>query len=386
MTKTKKKKPEIDDPRLNLSGRVLLATALIITAFVLLIPAVWKKIETFNIPEDYRIPYFLSKDYGLYERRLERIEPGQIPILGDSVIWGEYVRRDGTLSHFLNQEIAESNRFVNAGVNGLFPLALEGLLRHYGKPIRNRKVILHCNPLWMTTPESDLSNPKERKFNHARLIPQFTMKIPCYRAIFNDRASIVITRQSSFFSWVGHIQNTYFDQKNLYAWTLADNGKYPPGYPNAQKNPLAQITFKVPEEPDDDPDRGPGSPRHKPWSTTGNGTQNFEWVPLSNSIQWGAFRRASEYLQKNGCDILVVVGPFNRHIMASENRALFDSEMDGIQAWLKKQNIPFIAPATLDSRLYGDSSHPLTDGYKELASEIARNPICREWLRNTTHF
>ena len=380
MSPSKKKK--IDDPRLSLPGKVLLITALITTVFVLVMPTLWKKIETFEILTDYRIPYFLSKDYSLYERRLEQLEPQQIPLLGDSVVWGEYVRRDGTLSHFLNQEAGETNRFVNTGVNGLFPLALEGLLHYYGKPIANRKVILHCNLLWMTSPDSDLSTPKERKFNHDRLVPQFTLKIPCYRAIFNDRASIVITRRSPFFSWVGHLQNTYFDQKNLYAWTLADDGKYPAGYPNAPKNPFAQITFKVPEEPANDPDRGPQSPRHKPWSTTGKGTQQFDWVPLEKSIQWAAFQRLTLDLKTRNNDLLVIVGPFNRHIMASKNWPQFDSEVAGVQQWLKQQNIPFVTPDTLDSKLYGDSSHPLTEGYKILAHYLVSDPVYQHWLND----
>ena len=54
-------------------------------------------------------------------------------MLGDSVVWGEYVAPDGTLSHFLNQEAEATNRFVNLGLNGLFPLAQEGLVDYYGK-------------------------------------------------------------------------------------------------------------------------------------------------------------------------------------------------------------------------------------------------------------
>src|SRR5947207_1553612 len=80
---------------------------------------------------DYRIPYPLSGDYWLYQWRLEQIRPSSVPVLGDSVIWGEYVRPDGTLTHFLNRESGQPDRFVNIGVNGVFPLAMEGLIREY---------------------------------------------------------------------------------------------------------------------------------------------------------------------------------------------------------------------------------------------------------------
>ena len=64
-----------------------------------------ERLEHFETDADYRMPYSLSRDYWLYERRLERVEPSRIVLLGDSVIWGEYVLPDGTLSHFLNEAV-----------------------------------------------------------------------------------------------------------------------------------------------------------------------------------------------------------------------------------------------------------------------------------------
>ena len=117
----------------------------------------------FPTGSDYRIPYALSRDYWLYQRR--RIEQdaahGKIVILGDSVVWGEYVRVDGTLSHFLNQEAGQGDRFINGGVNGLFPLAMEGLARNYTGTLHSGgKVIVHCNMLWMSSPQADLSHAR----------------------------------------------------------------------------------------------------------------------------------------------------------------------------------------------------------------------------------
>ena len=151
--------------------------------------------------------------------------PTNIVVLGDSVVWGEYVLPDGTLSHFLNQEAGATNRFVNAGVNGLFPLALEGLVRYYGRPLRHQKVILHCNVLWMTSPKADLSTDKEEPFNHAALVPQFFPRIPCYRADANERLSAIVERNVPFLEWVSHLQNAYFGQKSIPKWTLAEDGR-----------------------------------------------------------------------------------------------------------------------------------------------------------------
>lgn len=367
-------------PRLTLGLREWLVTLLLVLAIVIFTPSLWKNFESYPTPSDYRIPYELSKDYGLYERAMDRLKPTQIPLLGDSVVWGEYVSRDGTLSHFLNEHAEESDRYVNAGLNGLFPIALEGLVRQFGGAIHDRKVILHCNLLWMSSPEADLSSPKEQKFNHTRLVSQFTTKIPCYRASFNDRASIIVTRKIPFFSWNEHLRNTYFEQKDLHTWTLADDGRYPPSYPNAMAAPWQRVTFRIPGEPADDPERGLDSPRHKAWSTTGIGTQQFEWVPPEQSLQQQAFRRLVNLLRERGNDVFVLIGPFNTHIMAPENLAGFNSEFTSIRDWLDAQKLPNLPSATLESALYGDASHPLTEGYQQLATEIWSSSQFQNWL------
>src|SRR5215218_10002889 len=146
---------------MRLSARQWLAVAAIVATVLVATPMVWKRIERFETGPDYRIPYALSKDYWLYERRLERLTPTDIVVVGDSVIWGEYVQADGTLSHFLSEQSGQLGKFVNAGVNGLFPLAFEGLVGDYTDPVRRRKVIVHCNLLWMSSPKADLQTIKE---------------------------------------------------------------------------------------------------------------------------------------------------------------------------------------------------------------------------------
>jgi hypothetical protein len=365
---------------MRLSARQWLTVAAIVAVVLLATPWLWKKIERFDTGADFRIPYSLSKDYWLYERRLQRITPTNIAVLGDSVIWGEYVRPDGTLSHFLNEQSVQPGRFVNAGVNGLFPLAFEGLLRDYGKPLRHHKVILHCNALWMSSPKADLSTPKEERFNHADLVPQFSPRIPCYKADLNRRFAAVVERHFTFSQWANHLQVAYFGQKNILAWTLEEDGSGPPRYPNAYKNPFTQITLTVPSEPADDPERGPTSSRHKPWSTIGEGSTRFEWVELDRSLQWAAFQRSVKLLQSRGNDVLVVVGPFNEHIMAEENRPRFRRLRDGIADWLAKNHIACVVPEPLPSALYADGSHPLAPGYQLLANRLHNDPAFQKWM------
>ena len=283
---------------IRLTARQWAATLILVMLVTLLTPWIWERIERFDTGLDYRIPYDLSKDYWLYGRRLRQVSvPDKVIVLGDSVVWGEYVAPNGTLSHFLDQATGATNRFINGGLNGLFPLAQEGLVTSYGKSLRHKKLILQCNVLWMTSPKADLSSDKEEPFNHSPLVPQFSPRIPCYGADANERLSAVLHREVPFLQWIGHLQSAYFGQKSILSWTLEDDGGSPARYPNAYRNPLARITLVVPPCPQDDPQRGLNSPRHKPWSTDGMATTRFEWVPLAASLQWQAFQRVVSVLR-----------------------------------------------------------------------------------------
>jgi hypothetical protein len=330
-------RPDTETPfganEVRLNGRQWLAVFVIVLLVMLLTLRLWERIERYDTGPDYRIPYELSNDYWLYGRRLRQAaDPDQVVVLGDSVVWGEYVLPDGTLSHFLNQESGAADRYINGGVNGFFPLAMEGLIAYYGQSLRHRKVILQCNVLWMTSPKADLSTEKEEPFNHARLVPQFSPRIPCYKADANERLGAIMERRVGFLAWVSHLQNAYFGQKSLPQWTLQDDGGTPPRYPNLWKDPLQQITLVVPSAPQDDPQRGPKSPRHKPWSENGEGSTRFEWVGLDSSLQWQALQRTIGRLRARDNDVLVVVGPFNEHMMAEGNRLAYRKIRDGVTA------------------------------------------------------
>ncbi len=368
----------VNEVRLN--ARQWLVTVAILLLVALLTPPLWERVERFDTGPDYRLPYQLSKDYWLYGRRTRQaIAPGKVLVVGDSVVWGEYVSPDGTLSHFLNREEGETNRFINAGANGLFPLALEGLVNYYCPSVRHQKVIVQCNVLWMTSPKADLSVEKEEQFNHSRLVPQFSPRIPCYKADASERLSAIVERNVSFIAWSSHLQDAYFGQKSILKWTLDEGAGDPPTYPNTLRNPFAQITFTVPSAPADDPQRGPQSSRHKPWTVNSQGKTHFDWVPLHASLQWHAFQRLIETLRGRGNDVLVVLGPFNEHMISDDTHAGYQSIRDGIAAWLSQNKIPCIVPQLLPSSLYADASHPLTEGYQLLATQLHSDEVFRTW-------
>lgn len=365
---------------MRLSGRQWLATLGVLLVVVGLTPALWKRAEPFQPGPDFRIPYALSRDYWLYERRLQLASPTQVVLLGDSVIWGEYVRPDGTLSHFLNEQFHQPGRFLNAGVNGLFPLAMEGLVRTAGGALKGRRVLVHANVLWLTSPKVDLQTDKEERFNHADLVPQFRPRIPAYKADASRRLSAWFGQNLEFFQWSSHLQIAYFDQKDIPAWTLMEGAGDPTTRPHARENPLRAITLRLPAEPVDDPERGPASARHRAWSATGQGSTRFDWVSSATSLQWAAFLRTLEQLRAQGNDVLVMLGPFNEHIMAEANRVGFVSLRADILARFTARQMKFVTPAALPSALYADASHPLTEGYRVLAEQLAADPVFQDWM------
>jgi hypothetical protein len=350
--------------------------ALGLFAFIILAtPLLWRSSEHIETHPDYRVPYDLSNDYWVYDRHLRRLPAEAIAVVGDSVVWGEYVDRNGTVSHFLSEQTGRP--FINAGVNGLYPLALEGLIKHHGAALQNRKVLLHCNLLWLSSPERDLQTPKEQTFNHPALIPQISPRIPSYHADTETRLVRTIENRVAFFTWVNHLQESHFDQKSIPQWTIAEAKNNPDSHPNNYANPLAQIQMTVPPEKTNDPIRGTASPRHKRWSGT---RRELDWVPLETSLQWRAFQRLVRLLKSRGNDVYVVVGPLNQHMLTGENRTRFKKLGSGVAIWLTKYEIPHFAPDPLPSVQYADASHPLTQGYQQLAKKILTEKSFTDWL------
>jgi len=354
----------------------------IVALIMLATPRVWKHIERFDVGADYRIPYQLSNDYWLFDWLLQKTAAAKpIVVLGDSVVWGEYVKANGTLPHFLSEQAGHPDQFVNAGVNGLFPLALEGLVRNYSTSLHGRKVIVVCNLLWLSSPKADMQTKKSGSINHAMLIPQFFPRVPSYQPDANERISAVIERNVDFLGWVNHLQDAYFHQQGILQWTLDEDPNRPGDYPNSCKDPLAQISMTVPSGESDDSGRGEGSPRHKPWTANDAHKTAFEWVSLASSLQWAAFQRTVALLRDRGNDVLVILAPFNEHMMAGRSAAEYAAIHNGVVKWLSETGVPFVAPDELPSDLYADASHPLTAGYALLAKSISRADAFRGFFQ-----
>ena len=341
---------------------VLLSVALCF----LVVPRVWRLAEPFRPANDYRIPHALSDDYWHYERWTNEVTArGRIPIIGDSVIWGEYVSPNETLSERINEQLGVE-RFDNAGLSGSHPLALEGLVKQYGAGVRGRRVILHCNLLWMSSADRDLQSEREISFNHARLVPQISRTIPSYKPSIEDRLGNAVDHRFAFRRWVQHVRIVHFESLDLPSWSLD----------HPYENPVARLRGAVPT-----PNR---TPRHdeNAWFDRGIEQQSFEWVGKTSSLQIQAFQNTVESLRLRGCAVYVIVGPFNEHLLAPDGVEGYAQLKQYVAEWLAGQSIPHLIPAVLPSEEYGDASHPLEAGYRRLANEIVADASFQNWLGN----
>jgi hypothetical protein len=339
---------------IRLNGLDWMVVVIICAAFFPAAPGLWARFEKFTPGPDYRLPYKLSSDYGLYSRYCSRAcSQYDTLVVGDSVVWGHYVTMDNSLSHYLNQ-YAGQNHFANLGVDGTHPAALSGLLRYYGRDISGKKVILQLNPLWMSSAKHDLQTSKEFRFNHPKLVPQFTPHIPCYKEKYSRRVSIAVQRRSPFFAWISHLKIAYFENMDLPTWTME----------HPYKNPLGAATVGLPD-PGNDTIEKAGS-----WKQRGMGQQDFQWVELETSLQWKLFRQAVELLKERKNTVFVLVGPFNEHMFTEQSRTAYGQMKEKIATWLRQNNIAYYMPETLPSELYHDASHPSAQGYDMLARQL----------------
>jgi hypothetical protein len=342
------------DSEPGLSVRQWLFTGVLMVLLCVSIPRLWQTLEAFKPGRDYRMPYTLSDDYWHYQRYCQwSVDQHDVMVIGDSVVWGHYVPPDGSLSHYLNQ-MPGTRTFANLGIDGIHPAAMAGLLKYYGRAITGKTVILSFNPLWMTSKKHDLQTDKEFRFNHPRLVPQFTPKIACYTESIPNRAGIVVERHIPLLSWASHLRTAYFSKMDLSHWALAHPYEWP----------VRGIPFELPK-PQATPEQ------EDAWHVRGATQQDFPWVSLETSVQWTFFKRAIKTLQDRGNTVFVLMGPFNEHMMTEKSLEKYHAIKAGVETWLQENKVPYSVPAPLPSELYADASHPLRGGYAMLAERLA---------------
>jgi len=327
-------------------------------------PRVWRRAEEFNPCPDYRLPYRYSEDYWLFVRWCDYARKNyDVLVVGDSVVWGHYVAMDGTLSHYLT-EFSGGRRFANSGVDGVHPVALAGLIKYHGRAIAGKRVLLHLNPLWMSSKRRDLQTAEKVRFNHPRLVPQFLDAPPCYAASLATRIGAVLERSLSFFRLVKHIRSIYFDNMDIGNWTME----------NPYRNPFSGKELKAPT-PENKPQSRPVS-----WSKRGMRKEDFPWLPPEESYQWKYFLRTVKILRRRGNRVFVVIGPFNPYILTEESLKRYKETRRRMESQLRASGVEFLSVPALPSELYADASHPLADGYALIARRLLESKSFVSWL------
>jgi hypothetical protein len=342
---------------IRLSGREWLVLGFFAILLFGFAPLVWKKWEPCTLEPDFRLPHELGGDYWLYQRYVDlATDRCDTLLLGDSVVWGEYATSQETLSHYLNVAAGEE-RYANLGLDGADPLALTGLVECYARRIAGKNVVLQCNPLWLKDSRTDMQDV-DAPISHPRLVPQFYPSIPPYKAEISPRLGTVVEQHLPFSQWANHLQQAYYDKIDIPSWTLE----------HPYDNPLGPLQRGLPPvEPF--PGEAP-----KPWYEKNEkkiAIQDYPWVDLETSLQWPAFQRVVDLLQRRGNRVFVLVGPFNEHMLTPTSLQRYENLKAEIAAWLEAKHIPHAVPAALPRDQYGDSSHPLAAGYARLAAELS---------------
>jgi hypothetical protein len=213
----------------------------------------------------------------------------------------------------------------------------------------------------MTSPKHDLQTDKEHRFNHPKLVPQFAPTIPCYKASFSTRLSAVVKRHVPFFNFRSHLNITCFQSMDVPAWTIE----------HPYENPLSSVTLRLPASDNYERPNGTARPGRGPGQTT------LQWVELETSLQWLFFRRSVELLRRRNNRVFVLIGPFNEYKLDTDSIDTYRNMQVEIEAWLRRNNVPYYMPGVLPRHLYVDTSHPFSDGYAALAKQLFENDSFR---------
>ena len=339
-----------------LSPRELALTLLAVAGVVcVVVPILYWHWVDIRLGRDFRLSYTSRDDYALYSRIVEKLCADHAALfLGDSVVWGMYVANDHTLPALINQALGEE-AVANIAVDGLHPVAMETLMRHYGRAIRGRRIYLYWNPLWMNTPLYDLSGEGDFAINHPRLLPQFRWSIRSYRPEFRERCQAAIERQVPFYGWLHHLRVACFNNR--------DFKKYLAAHPD--ENPLARLHRDL--EP---VETGHFDSRFD-WKDNGITAQDWPWVAPAASRQWRAYLATAELLKARGNEVVAVLGTINPHLLTPTSLECYHTLRQEVAFELQQRGYRLVVLPELPSEEYADASHPLADGYRRLAEFLA---------------
>jgi len=339
-------------------------------AIITLLSLRWHRWEKFNPDSDYRLPCWEEKksDYWAFSRWCKYARSRyKVFVIGGSVIWGQEVKNDETMSHYLNQFAGNEELFANMALDGLHPVAMYSLAKYYGRYLNNKHILLLCSPFWMSSKNFDLQGDWY-DFHHPRLAPQFWPRIKCYKEKTDVRLGVLLERNIPFIGLIRHILSNYYENMNVQKWMA----KYP------YRNPLACITFKsaaVLAEV-----QGTGTS----WQQKECYRENLDVYKLSasESLQWEYFKKTIKLMQSRNNKLFVLL-LYHPYLLSPESRKRLARFCEGIGDWLDEEKISYFDVETdIPSRYYADEcSHLLKEGHIRIAKLLLQDKGFQEWLK-----
>ncbi len=164
--------------------------------------------------------------------------------------------------------------------------------------------------------------------------------------------------------WARHIRIRYLGNQDIFRW-MYDN---PYAWPSTG--------------PREEPALAPGV-RPVPWQQGGLRAGPMNFVEPDESFQWASFLDALELLAQRGNDILVVMLPFNEHMLTEPGLSRYRAFQDTAVETLQGMGLAVVTLDVLESDLYGDASHPLAEGYENMAEELLANPVFLDFVADS---
>ncbi len=327
----------------------------------------WNSWEEYAPGPDHRETCWAEKqsDYWAYNRWLKYVRQHyKVLLIGDSVIWGQEVRNDETISHYINEFHGE-DIVANCGNDGLFMAGINGIVNHYGGNLDNANIILQLSPLWISSLRRDLRGAKKFRYHHPRLIPQFSSRITYYHDL-NTRLGYQFEHYFKLFPFVRHLMANYYDNKSISSW-INDN---------PYRNPFTAITFQAAPVMAESQGKGIS------WISKGIKLSDASFVIPSESIQWECFVNALKKLQAMNSRVFVLIGPYNHYMHTPGSQRRLFSTINILKKNLDDMKIPYFDTLRIEipSDTFADSCHLLKEGHIMLAEELTNDAGFRKWL------
>ena len=344
------------------------ATVLIVVVFASVVYYGWDGWEYYQPGSDHRETCWAERqsDYWAYIRWLKTArERYPVLLLGDSVIWGQEVDNDETISHYINRFLGE-DLVANAGNDGLHMAGINGIVTHYGDNFDGANVIVQFSPLWIGNLTRDLRGERKSRPHHPQLIPQLDPRINYYNDL-NTRIGYLSEYVFPIFPFVRHIMVNYFNNKSISKWVMD----------NPYSNPFAAINFVA------TPVMAKSQGASIDWITKKMKMSSDPFIDIDDSIQFECFMHALETLRTDrNANVFILLGPFNEYHLLPDSHDGFDRVLDQAKARFAEMGIPFYdtREAGIPSDTFADSCHLLREGHVTLARGLTGSVAFREWI------